>query len=78
MPGLGRAVRAEFLKFFTTRLWWGMGIGVFLSAAAFSVLFGILLTLDSTQTGGAGVRRPGTPPRSPTRSTPRASASATC
>lgn len=54
MPGLGRAVRAEFLKFFTTRLWWGMGIGVFLSAAAFSVLFGILLTLDSTQTGGAG------------------------
>jgi hypothetical protein len=46
-----RAVRSELLKFFTTRLWWGMAIGIFLSAAVFGVLFGILLTSDDA--GGA-------------------------
>lgn len=49
-----RAVRAELLKFFTTRLWWGMAIGIFLGGAAFAVLFGILLTSDSVATGGPG------------------------
>ncbi len=48
-----RAVRAELLKFFTTRLWWGMALGVFLSGAAFALLFGILLTSDQAGTGGA-------------------------
>jgi hypothetical protein len=43
-----RAIRSELLKFFTTRLWWGMAIGMFLSAAAFAVLFGILFTADDT------------------------------
>jgi len=42
-----RAVRSELLKFTTTRLWWGMAIGVFVSAAAFALLFGILYTSQS-------------------------------
>ncbi|MEO5652129.1 MAG: hypothetical protein ABIN79_07940 [Marmoricola sp.] len=45
------AVRSELLKFFTTRLWWGMAIGVFLSGAAFSLLFGILLTSEGVDAG---------------------------
>lgn len=49
-PTLARAVRSELLKFRTTRLWWGMAIAVVLSSAAFALLFGILLNLD---TGGA-------------------------
>ncbi len=47
-----RAIRAELLKFFTTRLWWGMAIGMFLAGAAFAVLFGILLTSEEAGTGG--------------------------
>lgn len=46
------AIRAEFRKFFTTRLWWGMAIAIFLAAVAFSLLFGFLLTSDSATTGG--------------------------
>jgi ABC-type transport system involved in multi-copper enzyme maturation permease subunit len=42
-----RAVRSELLKFTTTRLWWGLAIGVFVSAAAFALLFGLLYTSDS-------------------------------
>lgn len=38
------AIRAELLKFFTTRLWWGMAIGIFLAGAAFALLFGLLFT----------------------------------
>jgi ABC-2 type transport system permease protein len=49
-----RAIRAELLKFFSTRLWWGMAIGVFLSGAAFALLFGILLTSDVSGQGGPG------------------------
>ena len=49
-------VRAELLKFFTTRLWWGMAIAVFLTGAAFAALFGYALTAvplgtDGTPTG---------------------------
>ena len=47
-------VRAELLKFFTTRLWWGMAIAVFLAGAAFAVLFGFLLTSSTASTGGPG------------------------
>lgn len=55
MTALARAVRAEILKLLTTRLWWGMAIAVFLSAAAFAVLFGILLNLESfTQAPNGG------------------------
>jgi hypothetical protein len=42
-----RAVHSELLKFFTTRLWWGMAIGIFVAAAAFALLFGILFTGDA-------------------------------
>ncbi|MGL5861751.1 MAG: ABC transporter permease, partial [Phycicoccus sp.] len=40
------AVRSEFRKFFTTRLWWGMAIAMVIAAAGFAVIFGIVLTLD--------------------------------
>lgn len=33
------AIRSELRKMFTTRLWWGMAIGVALSAAALTALF---------------------------------------
>lgn len=38
------AIRSELRKFFTTRLWWGMAIGVAVSAALFAVLFGFVYT----------------------------------
>jgi len=54
VTALTRAVRSELLKFFTTRLWWGLAIGVFASAALFALLFGILYTSQSflEQSGG--------------------------
>ena len=42
------AIRSEFRKFFTTRLWWGMAIAIFVAGAAFAALFGILVTRDIT------------------------------
>lgn len=48
------AVRAEFRKFFTTRLWWGMAIAVLLSGAAFAVLFAFVFTSDVAQGPGSG------------------------
>jgi len=55
VSGLSRAVRSELLKFFTTRLWWGMAIGVFVTGAAFALLFGILYTSQSfLEQGGGG------------------------
>jgi ABC-2 type transport system permease protein len=47
------AVRSELRKFFTTRLWWGMAIAVFASAAAFSVLFGFVVN-NPEAAGGPG------------------------
>jgi ABC-2 type transport system permease protein len=47
------AVKAEFRKFFTTRMWWGMAIGMFLSGALFSLLFALVVA-GSTQQGGTG------------------------
>ena len=47
-----RAVAAELRKFFTTRLWWGMAIGVFLLGAGFAALTAFL---------GAGPPNPGQP-----------------
>lgn len=49
---MARAIRSELRKFFTTRLWWGMAIGIFLAGAAFALIFGILLTSDSAGRGG--------------------------
>lgn len=48
------AIRSEFRKFFTTRLWWGMAIAIFVAGAAFAALFGFLLTSDTATTGGPG------------------------
>lgn len=47
------AIRAEFRKFFTTRLWWGMAIAIFVAGILFALLFGFLLTGEQA-TGGAG------------------------
>jgi ABC-2 type transport system permease protein len=57
---MGGAIRAEFRKFYTTRMWWGMAIGVFLVGAAFAVLFA--LVFPGSRTGGpdsGGPRLPG-------------------
>ena len=43
------AIRAEFRKFFTTRLWWGMGIATFVAGAGFSLLLAVIFTLGSVQ-----------------------------
>ena len=48
------AIRSEFRKFFTTRLWWGMAIAVFVSAAAFAVLFGFIVANPSAAGGPGG------------------------
>ncbi len=47
------AIRAEFRKFFTTRLWWGMAIAIFLGAVAFAVAFGFLLTQEPSAAADA-------------------------
>jgi len=47
------AVKAEFRKFFSTRMWWGMAIGVFLAGALFALLFALVVA-GSTQQGGPG------------------------
>jgi ABC-2 type transport system permease protein len=52
MSAYVRAVHAELRKYFTTRLWWGMAIGMFLSSAGFALLFGLLLTSDAAGEGG--------------------------
>lgn len=54
------AVRAEFRKFFTTRLWWGMAIAMVVIGAGLAVLFAIFLT-DSTPQGPGGRVPTGTP-----------------
>lgn len=46
------AIRSEFRKFFTTRLWWGMAIAIFVAGAGFALLFGLVLTSDSADFGG--------------------------
>ena len=78
-PSLGRQVRSELLKLFTTRLWWGMALGVFIGGAAFSTLFAVLYANDLLgQAAGPAARPSATRPRSSTPSTPPGSASATC
>ncbi|GAA3611327.1 hypothetical protein GCM10022199_13980 [Marihabitans asiaticum] len=46
------AVKSELRKFFTTRLWWGMAIGIFVAAALFAALFALSYTSEGM--GGAG------------------------
>ncbi|GAA2034906.1 ABC transporter permease [Terrabacter terrae] len=47
------AVHAELRKLFTTRLWWGMAIAVFVAGAAFAVLFAFVFTSDAVRGPGA-------------------------
>ena len=50
------AIRAEFRKFFTTRLWWGMAIAVFVAGVVFAVAFGFILTMPpSAQQQAQGI-----------------------
>lgn len=44
-----RAVAAELRKFFTTRLWWGMAIAVFVTGAGFALLFALIFTSDAVR-----------------------------
>jgi ABC-type transport system involved in multi-copper enzyme maturation permease subunit len=39
------AIRAEFRKFFTTRMWWGMAIAIFVVGIALAVAFGFIYTI---------------------------------
>ncbi|GAA6524573.1 ABC transporter permease [Intrasporangium sp. DVR] len=51
-----KAIKAEFRKFFTTRLWWGMLIAVVVAGAGFAGLFAFLFTSDTVMgDGGVGV-----------------------
>ena len=52
------AVKAEFRKFFSTRMWWGMAIGVFLAGALFSVLFALVVAGSAAQGGPGGGSTP--------------------
>lgn len=52
------AIRSEFLKFFTTRLWWGMALATLLAGAAFAVLFGLVLTSASAAEAFGGGQDP--------------------
>ena len=45
---MGGAIISELRKYFTTRLWWGMAIAVFVASALFAALFGFLVTMDQT------------------------------
>jgi hypothetical protein len=58
---MGGAIKAEFRKFFTTRMWWGMAIGIFLIGGAFAVVYALLVAGAKPQgTGGpAGPQFPG-------------------
>ena len=48
------AVKAEFRKFFSTRMWWGMAIGVFLAGALFAVLFALVVAGSHQERGPGG------------------------
>jgi len=53
------AVTAEFRKFFTTRMWWGMAIGVFLAGALFALLFALVVA--GSKQGGPNAAGPPLP-----------------
>ncbi|GMA20697.1 hypothetical protein GCM10025862_27180 [Arsenicicoccus piscis] len=64
-----RAIKSEFRKLFTTRLWWGMAIGIFLAGAAMAALFAFVVTASTPGAEGT----PRAPSRRwPTWSTPEA------
>ncbi len=43
---MGGAIRSEFRKYFSTRMWWGMAIAVFVVSAIFALIFGFVVTMD--------------------------------
>lgn len=45
-------IRSELLKFFSTRLWWGMALGIFAAGAAFALLFGFIFTSEAVTEPG--------------------------
>jgi len=57
---MGSAIRAEFRKFFTTRMWWGMAIGVFLCGALLALVY-VFLVAGSTSQGPGGPEGPPLP-----------------
>ena len=50
---MGLAIRSEFRKFFTTRMWWGMGLAVILASLAFPALYAFIFTSDGMAEMGA-------------------------
>ena len=58
---MGNAVRSEFLKFFTTRLWWGMAIGIFVAGGLFAGFFAWAMS------SGGATDQPGAPQGTPTQ-----------
>ncbi|GAB3444490.1 ABC transporter permease [Phycicoccus ginsengisoli] len=55
---MSAAIRSEFRKFFTTRMWWGMAIAMFVAGAGLAVAFGFLFTSDAATQGGPGQGAP--------------------
>ena len=55
---MGAAIKSEFLKFFTTRLWWGMAIGIFVAGALFAGFFGWAFTSEEAMasSGAPGIQ----------------------
>ncbi|TPG16072.1 ABC transporter permease subunit [Pedococcus bigeumensis] len=55
------AIKAEFRKFFTTRMWWGLAIAMFVAGAGLAVLFGFLFTQPQSAADAARGIPTGTP-----------------
>ena len=55
------AIKAEFRKFFTTRMWWGLAIAMFVAGAGLAVLFGFLFTQPQSAADAANGIPTGTP-----------------
>ncbi len=58
---MAAAVKAELRKFFTTRMWWGMAIGVFLAGGLLAVFFALVVAGSTGQgpNGQGGAPTPG-------------------
>jgi hypothetical protein len=56
---MGGVIKAEFRKFFTTRMWWGMAIGVFLAGALFALVFAVWVPGSRQGGGTSGPAFPG-------------------
>ena len=58
---MAAAVKAELRKFFTTRMWWGMAIGVFLAGGLLAVFFALVVAGAAGQgpNGQGGAPAPG-------------------